>query len=154
MEMRSMRSRELGRRPMVGRMLVVAVAALAVLPAAGRGLSGQPGGRAGRPGSRPVMYVGGDTAPGQITAQNGKFWVAGQQVKLRGVNVTPTWDCAEPTDADFAQIASWGMNFVRLQVRWKFIENPPPTPSGSSWIHYYDDDYIACLQQMVGWAYN
>src|SRR5436189_5736006 len=99
MKMRSKRSKELGRRPLVGRMLVVAVAALAVLPAAGRGLSGQPGGRAVRLSSRPAMYVGGDTAPGQITAHDGKFWVAGRELEPPGGAGASTSGRASPADA-------------------------------------------------------
>jgi hypothetical protein len=89
-----------------------------------------------------------------VTAHDGKFWLAGRQIKLRGINVIPNWNGTAPTDADFARIASWGMNFVRFQVRWSFVEPTAPIHQGNRWIHSYDGDYLADLQSMVTLASN
>lgn len=141
------------RSRILSRTILFAVLVAGVLPATLAGI---------RPAARPpaspsaslAMYVPGGAQATQITAHDRKFWKGAQQIKLRGINIQPTWDGRFPTDADFARIASWGMNFVRLQVRWSFIEPLPPVPLGQNWIHTYSTTYINYLKAMVGYGYN
>ena len=78
---------------------------------------------------------------------------AGRTVILRGVNVNGLGDYwqARPeipstiplTRADFDQIASLGLNSVRLLVHWSRLEPAPGT---------FSDAYLAEIRQAVGWA--
>src|SRR6266542_245468 len=149
--MTSMPLRKRGGRNWGARIIVTAVAAVLAVPMASGSVPG-PGAGPVRLHARPAAFVAGDAAPGQVTAHDGKFWLAGRQIKLRGINVMPNWNGTAPTDADFARIASWGMNFVRFQVRWSFVEPTAPIHQGNRWIHSYDDGYLADLQNMVTWA--
>ncbi|MFL5846030.1 MAG: glycoside hydrolase family 5 protein [Solirubrobacteraceae bacterium] len=74
-------------------------------------------------------------------------------VLLRGVNVnqlgdyyrqSPALDPVVPLRrADFAGIASLGMNVVRLLVHWSALEPRPGV---------FDEAYLARIRQAVGWA--
>jgi len=70
----------------------------------------------------------------------------GNAVILRGVNMYGYqsgywWGHQE---SDYALIASWGFNVVRLPIAWNYIE---PTPG------YYDDSYFSnYVDRDIGWA--
>lgn len=108
--------------------------------------------------SRQVKFVSaGATSPqaaGQITAHDGKFWLGSNQIKLRGINIQPSWLGTFPTDADFVKISSWGMNFARLVIAWSNVEPLPPVQVGGNWVHTFDARQIGYLKTMIGYAYN
>ena len=151
--MTSHRHNRPGRRSVLSRVALLGVLALGVLPASVAGFAPSSGGPQRIP-STLAMYVPGGALATQVTAHDNAFWAGTQRIDLRGINIQPTWDGEFPADADFAQIASWGMNFVRLQVRWAFIEPIPPVQVGSNWAHTYSTTYIEDLRQIVGYAYN
>lgn len=139
----------------IGRVVAAGVALAMVMPSSTGTRVGASSGRpVGGIQARAAMFIEAGKATDQITAHDGKFWLGTSQVKLRGLNVIPTWDGSSPTDADFAQIASWGMNFVRFQLRWAFFEPDPPQQVGSNWIHTYDAQYTGYIKTMVEEASN
>lgn len=143
-------------RSVAGRLAVLALVGVSTLPVTTRS-TGRPG-EPERASARAVKFVSGTggygAATGQVSAHDGKFWIGSQQIKLRGVDVIPDWTGTSPGDADFAKIASWGMNFARFQVRWAFIEPTAPTKQGNNWVHTYDANYVADLKTMITQAYN
>jgi hypothetical protein len=82
--------------------------------------------------------AGGSSAPtGQVTAHDGWFWVGSQSVLLHGLNAAAFSASPDLSDSDFATIASWHMNTVRLWAHWSDFEPTPPVHSGSTWVHTY-----------------
>jgi hypothetical protein len=158
LEMTSFMRKLPGHRPLLGRMVLflttfaVGVPALLGAPAAG------PGAVSLEQASRQVKFVGaGQTAPlaaGQVTAHDGKFWLGSQQIKLRGINLQPSFLGTFPTDADFDKISSWGMNYVRLVIAWSTVEPIAPINVAGSWVHTYDARQISYLRNYITWANN
>ncbi|ANJ28089.1 glycoside hydrolase family 5 protein [Agromyces aureus] len=77
----------------------------------------------------------------------------GRQVLLRGVNVNQLVDFYQPrsevpatrplTEADFADMATYGFNVVRLNLSWSALE-----PERGE----LDAEYLATVKEAVGWA--
>jgi Cellulase (glycosyl hydrolase family 5) len=138
----------------IGRAMVAVLALLVAVPSASGLASRTP--HSATPSrslpARPAMFMSNGPATDQVTAHDAKFWLGGQQIKLRGINIVPSLDGSYPSDADFAQVASWGMNVVRLRIRWKYLEPTAPQPVGSSWLHTYDSQQIAYIQSMIASA--
>jgi hypothetical protein len=55
-----------------------------------------------------------------------------------------------PTASEYADIASWGFNSVRLAVSWANLEPVPPTvgPRGGI-VHHYNQTYVQAIDQIV-----
>jgi hypothetical protein len=89
-------------------------------------------------------------AVGQPVARDGGFWVGSDPLELRGINVK-TSPFLE--DADVERIASWGMNFLRMQVNWSELEpNPPTEQSDHTWTHTYDAAYLDQVKAKIATA--
>ncbi len=84
----------------------------------------------------------GRSATGQVTAHDGQFWLGTQPILLHGIDADPMLGLGENpgslTDADYALMASWNMNFIRIRMNWGDIEWQAPTLSGTTWTHTYD----------------
>jgi cellulase (glycosyl hydrolase family 5) len=105
--------------------------------------------------------TGGDSAPsgpgvtprptiGQVTAHDGRFWLGSGPIQLRGVLLPLLGPVTR-----YREIASWGMNLVRLHVNWSRLEPSPPTRgSNGQWVHVYDQGYLATVRQAVGEAHR
>jgi hypothetical protein len=136
-ERRDRRAPGIGSRRATAMPLVaVAVSLLVLVPSAMSGAAPNP----------PVSPGGPVT--GQITAHDGKFWKESTSILLHGINANPI----EPTDltsADYAKIASWHMNFVRLQIHWGDVEPTAPIKSGNTWTHRYDATDIAAIKDQI-----
>lgn len=91
------------------------------------------------------------TADGQITAHDGKFWLGSQPIVLRGINFNAD---PEPEPEHLAQIASWGMNFIRIDTHWDQLELVPPTYVAGRWVHVYDPIYLQHIKNTVNMAYD
>ncbi len=87
---------------------------------------------------------------GAVSAHDGRFWLGGRPIALRGVLLP-----VEGTDGRFAEIASWGMNLVRLPVNWARLEPTAPVrqPDGT-WVHRYDPSYLAEVAERVEAAHR
>ncbi len=74
-------------------------------------------------------------ATGQITAHDGKFWLNGQVLRMKGFDHT----AGIMPSSDYQRMAGWGTNVIRLLVHWAFLEPTHPTknPDGT-WKHTYD----------------
>jgi aryl-phospho-beta-D-glucosidase BglC (GH1 family) len=75
---------------------------------------------------------------------------AGNTVVLRGANffgyeyavgIAEKWDTH--SESDYAQMASWGFNVVRLPIAWALIEPEP---------RKYDENYMSYVDRDIGWA--
>ena len=89
-------------------------------------------------------------AVGQVVARDGGFWLGSSPILLHGINVK-TSPFVE--DADLERIASWGMNFLRMQVNWSELEpNPPTQQPDQSWTHTYDAAYLAQVKAKIATA--
>lgn len=84
---------------------------------------------------------------GPVTAHDGKFWVAGREVFLRGVNMGVSGN-----EWNYATLDSWGMNLIRMEYNWWQLEPNPPVKNGGSWTHNYDATYVAKLRKAIGLA--
>jgi hypothetical protein len=85
-------------------------------------------------------------ATGQITAHNGKFWLGGQVIRLKGFNFTGV------TNADLQRTAGWGANVVRLRVHWSYLEQIKPQLVGGVWQHTYDQTALSTILSDVSMA--
>jgi aryl-phospho-beta-D-glucosidase BglC (GH1 family) len=93
--------------------------------------------------------------PGQIVACAGQFWEDGTPVTLRGLNTSGVGQLVDMTDEDYAKIASWHMNVVRMRVGWKYFEPNPPQPDGQGgWIHDYRTGLVSELLDQIQFANN
>jgi hypothetical protein len=88
----------------------------------------------------------------------------GSVVRLQGVNVdgldfgtggssSNRDSCGKgwsiPTSS-FANVASWGFNFVRVPISWENLEPTPPTlATNGSWIHHWNTPYLNELDLVV-----
>jgi hypothetical protein len=128
---------DLGSRRAVATPLVAAAVALLVLvPAAMSGAAPKPAAAPNGP------------ATGQVTAHDGKFWKGSKSILLHGINANPI----EPTDltsADYAKMAAWHMNVVRLQIHWGDVEPLEPIKNGNTWTHRYDANDVAAIKDQV-----
>jgi endoglycosylceramidase len=91
-----------------------------------------------------------DTTPDDDTAETGYvplFDEAGRQIILHGTAYSGMefgWFDYQP--ADFAQIAGWGFDVVRLPIGWAYLE-----PEFGSW----DDGYLTdVVDRVVGYAHD
>ena len=139
------------RRPMI-RLAVIAIGSAAMLAQlAGLRASGQTG--PVRLPAAPAMITGPHGVTSQVTAHDGRFWVGSSPINLRGINTVPLKDLSPGmTDADYATIASWNLNLVRMHVKWAAVEGTAPTKSGSTWVHTYNASVIKNIKDQVALA--
>jgi cellulase (glycosyl hydrolase family 5) len=122
-----------------GRALVPILASVVLLGAVVVVALTTPGGSGPSPSPPPSSGPGPSPAAGQVTAHHGRFWLGSRPIVLRGVLMPLSGPASR-----FARVASWGMNLVRLQVNWARLEPSPPTRGpGGSWVHAYDQTYLA-----------
>jgi aryl-phospho-beta-D-glucosidase BglC (GH1 family) len=142
------------RRPWPSLVGVALVAAATLAQAAGMG---DPAGTA-RPERLRARLTRAEqplTVSNQVTAHDGKFWIGSTQILLHGINASPiamSQGQNDLTDADYATIASWGMNFVRYRVRWSYFEPTAPTKNGSVWSHSYNTNAVQTLEDQIALA--
>jgi aryl-phospho-beta-D-glucosidase BglC (GH1 family) len=85
----------------------------------------------------------------QVTADGGKFWVNGDPIVLRGTSLF----CSCLQESVFQQAASWGMNVVRIPVKWTQLEpDPPVLQKDGSWLHTYNQAYINQVKGQIAFA--
>jgi len=91
----------------------------------------------------------GRAATGQVTAHDGQFWLGSTPILLHGIDADPLLGLGENpgslTDADYALMASWNMNFIRIRMNWGDVEWQPPTLSGTTWTHTYDSQHMSSI---------
>lgn len=126
-------------------------------PAAGTSAASATAGPAATVPTPPVRHVATPAvASGQVTAQGGDFYLGGNPILLHGLNGYPFWirpGNIDMGDTDFAQIAAWNMNFVRLWMQWRNFEPTAPVknPNGS-WTHTYDSKMMDRLKAVIASA--
>lgn len=92
-------------------------------------------------------------APGQIVACGGGFWQDGNPVLLHGLNTGGIGQDLDMTDEDYAQIAAWHMNVVRMRVGWAQFEPVPPVDNGNgTWTHDYRTGLVPALVDQIAMA--
>jgi len=140
------------RRRSVVRLAVVALGTAAMLSQLA-GLRASGAGGPVRLEASPAMLAGPHGVTSQVTAHDGKFWVGSAPINLRGINTVPLKNL-DPgmTDADYATIASWHMNLVRMHVKWAAVEGTAPQKSGSTWIHFYNAQVIQNIKDQIAMA--
>lgn len=102
-----------------------------------------------RPGSAHHASVA-TAASGQVTAHDGQFWLGSKPILLHGLDASPL--VPDLLSSDYATMASWHMNFIRMWVRWSELEPDPPTKNGQGWVHHYDLGMLDRLKQQIGFA--
>jgi hypothetical protein len=90
-------------------------------------------------------------ATGQVTAHDGQFWLGSTPILLHGLNASPI-EHTYLADADYAAMASWNMNFVRMRVHWSDLETSAPIKVGNTWTHAYDAVDTQALKDQIGYA--
>jgi hypothetical protein len=74
---------------------------------------------------------------------SGMEWGKGQPMTTNG-------GYAVPPSGEYGKLARWGFNLVRLPVAWANIEtNPPTTNADQTVTHYYNEDYLSAVDQIV-----
>jgi hypothetical protein len=84
----------------------------------------------------------------QLEAHDGEFWAGSKTVTLRG----STLFCNCAVEKTYSQLASFGMNVIRLPIKWNILEPNPPVDEGGTWKHTYDQAYMDSIKRQVGWA--
>jgi hypothetical protein len=84
----------------------------------------------------------------QLEAHDGKFWAGSTTVTLRGSSLF----CNCDVEKTYSQLASFGMNVIRLPIKWNLLEPNPPVYQGGTWKHTYDQSYMDNIKLQVGWA--
>jgi cellulase (glycosyl hydrolase family 5) len=91
-------------------------------------------------------------ATGQVTAHDGRFWLGSQPILLHGICDSPIGGVRE-SNADYAKMASWNMNVVRMRIQWLNVEGSPPTSNGNgTWTHNWDAGEIQSIKDQIGYA--
>jgi hypothetical protein len=100
------------------------------------------------------------TVPGSTKVYDG----SGNVVPLEGVNVdgldfgtgnpsTSPDSCGKGwsiSPSSFANIASWGFNFVRVPISWENIEPTPPTLlANGTWAHHWNANFLSELDSVA-----
>jgi hypothetical protein len=89
-------------------------------------------------------------ASATISAHDGKFYAGSTPIRFHGLNFVPGLGTSQ---ADIQRVAAWGVNFIRLRMRWALVEpNPPVLMPDGTWVHSYDPIYMARAIQTIQWA--
>lgn len=93
-------------------------------------------------------------ASGPITAHDGRFWLGSSPVLLHGIDAAPIQN-ADLTDDDYALMAAWHMNVIRMRTFWSQLEPDPPVHNANgTWTHTYNTASVALLRQQIQMAAN
>jgi hypothetical protein len=101
------------------------------------------------PSTQPYVPPSGPSN-GTLSAHDGQFWLDGNPVILKGAN-----DTSNSPKSEVQQLASFGMNLVRLRVRWAQLEPTAPTSNGDgTWTHHWSTTYLSSLDTYLSNAHQ
>jgi endoglycosylceramidase len=103
---------------------------------------------AGQPGSASPTLPVGSSRPRFLTAKDGRFVdTYGRQVILHGANLVNKSKASgyigDEMPQDFARMADWGFNCLRLGVIWDGLEPEPGK---------FNEGYLRKIDEQIGWA--
>jgi hypothetical protein len=150
-------------RPFVAALVVAGLVGLACDPAAGVG--SDPSLRAGAgPTGCPAHPAKTHRASGWLHTCGSRIIDSrGHQIRLLGIDIpsmafgdgqevpysSPCDGWSQPPSFAAGDIASWGFNSVEIAIAWADLEPTPPTQSGGKFVHHYNAQYLAALDDVI-----